>query len=455
MTTIPYYTPLPEFQTDDILSATRLNQMLTNMDAVYGLDQRMSTPTTYGWNSTVDGENNTWWRGWVAFHGDQLKIHVQEACVVEFDATEKYQLHAVTFTSAGLKTITLPAGYTEWDCYCIQIRNQLPPLYAYMTDSSAASIGSMPAFTNGATSSAANLNAIIRATGTLAEQFNQPIPAGSRWSSNVEDDPSWLNQQYDHSIEVYMQHRHTRFQFYITAEASSGNGTLDTVAWHVCTSGDCSSGSGWHLLWSDEVPRLGFGTLPAFLEGPVDIGLPSSIFTVGNWYRMRFSHSLNGDTQAHRDGVCRLYYYGEQRTNTANLWTAQTRWTAGDIAHGDADGPPQLVTMSDNLTWLNGRRNTTNMVMRQARQLRDESPEARTETVFTRRIHRWLAYENATEEDTPTLYYTTDRLNVFASVTMPVSYTTVYLDLDTTPVKAGMVFYVANCHYAIQVPDHA
>jgi len=35
-----------------------------------------------------------------------------------------------------------------------------------------------------------------------------------------------------------------------------------------------------------------------------------------------------------------------------------------------------------------------------------------------------------------------------------VSYTTVYLDLDTSPVKAGMVFYVSNCHYAIQVPDH-
>ena len=72
MTTIPYYTPMPEFHDNDILSATRLNQMLTNMDAVYGLDQRMSIGTTYGWNSTVDGENNTYWRGWVAFHGNQL-----------------------------------------------------------------------------------------------------------------------------------------------------------------------------------------------------------------------------------------------------------------------------------------------------------------------------------------------------------------------------------------------
>ena len=172
--------------------------------------------------------------------------------------------------------------------------------------------------------------------------------------------------------------------------ASSGNGTLDTIAWHVYT------GGGWHLLCSEDVPRLGFGTLPAFMEGPVDIALPTWIFTVGNWYRMRFSHSLNGDTQAHRDGVCRLYYYGEQRSNTASLWTAQTRWDAGDVVHGDTDGPPQLDTMSANLEWLDTRRNTTNPVMRQSRQLRDESPETRTETVFTRRIHRWLAYENAT-----------------------------------------------------------
>ena len=446
MTTIPYYTPLPEFQTDDILSATRLNQMLTNMDAVYGLDQRMSTPTTYGWNSTVDGENNTWWRGWVAFHGDQLKIHVQEACVVEFDATEKYQLHAVTFTSAGLKTITLPAGYTEWDCYCIQIRNQLPPLYAYMTDSSAASIGSMPAFTNGATSSAANLNAIIRATGTLAEQFNQPIPAGSRWSSGP-GVPSWLNQQDDYAIVTYIQHRHARFEFYVTAVSSTGQGPNDTLAWEVW-----DNSGGWHLFWSQELVRgLGWVTQNFLPNDPINVPLPTSTLTIGTWYKFRFSHSVNGSGQ---NGKSNLYYYGEQRTNTANLWTAQQRWEAGDVAHGSAGGPPQLDTMSDNLEWLDSRRNTTNMVMRQSRQLRDESPETRTETVFTRRIHRWLAYENATEEDTPTLYYTTDRLNVFASVTMPVSYTTVYLDLDTTPIKAGMVFYVANCHYAIQVPDH-
>ena len=47
MTTIPYYTPLPEFHNDDILSATRLNQMLTNMDAVYAVSYtHLTLPTS-------------------------------------------------------------------------------------------------------------------------------------------------------------------------------------------------------------------------------------------------------------------------------------------------------------------------------------------------------------------------------------------------------------------------
>ena len=53
MTTIPYYTPLPEFQTGALLSATRVNQMLSNMDAVYGLDQRMVIGEPYGCSSDV------------------------------------------------------------------------------------------------------------------------------------------------------------------------------------------------------------------------------------------------------------------------------------------------------------------------------------------------------------------------------------------------------------------
>ena len=48
MTTIPFYTPLPEFQDGDILSATRLNQVLTNIrrHTVPALKHRVSHHTT-------------------------------------------------------------------------------------------------------------------------------------------------------------------------------------------------------------------------------------------------------------------------------------------------------------------------------------------------------------------------------------------------------------------------
>ena len=450
MTTIPFYTELPEFQTGDLLSATRLNQTLTNLDAVYGLDQRMSIGQTYGWNSSRSGLNGSFWLGWVAYHGNQLKIYVQEPCTVEFDITLKHQLHVVNFTSAGLKTITLPAGYTEYDCYCIRIQNQLPPRYAYMTDSAAAAIGTMPAFTNGATSSAADLNAVLNATGVLAEQFCQPIPSTSVWSSGPTI-PSWLNDQDLYSIVFWMQHRHNRFEFYATASSSGGQGDLDTLAWAVWDNNTDPNSATGRLMWSYDIPRP--GSFPPPGQSVYNISLASADLTVGNWYKWRFSHGNNG---SNNNGKSQLYYYGEQRTDTANLWTPQERWDAGDVVHGSAGGPPQLDTMSDNLAWLNdNRRHTTNPVQRKSTQERDQAtPETRTERVFSKRIHRWLAYENSTEGVTPTLFYTTDRLNVFANVTMPVSYTTVYLDLDTTPVKQGMVFYVDNCNYAIQVPDH-
>lgn len=438
MTTIPFYTELPQFRTGDLLSATRLNQMLSNLDAVYGLDQRMSIGTTYG-HSYVGAEVG--WLGWVAYNGNQLKIYLQEAGTVEFDITLKHELRTETFASGGLKTIDL-SGYARYQCYCIRVAGTLPPLYAYMVDSSAASIGTMPTFSNGATSTAADFNTVLSATGALAEQFNQPIVATSVWSTDWSalNPPSWLNDQQTHSIEFYMQHRHARLEFYCTAVSSSGQGPLDTIAWDVI-----GNTGGWHLFWAQEIPRPGsFAPTQA-----INIPLPTDRLTVGNWYRYRFSHNKNG---SHEDGSCKLYFYGEQRESTAGLWQPLDRWTAGDQVHGSAGGPPQLDTMSDNLDHLDGRRHTTNPVMRKSTQ--DNWGDVRVERVFSKRIHRWLAYENATENATPVLYYTTDKLNVLASVTLPVSYSTVFLDFETTPVKQGMIFYVDNCNYAIQVPEH-
>lgn len=439
MTTIPFYTPMVDFIDDDIGSATRFNQMLGNIDAVYGLTRRMSIGQTYGHTDAGAGMNE--WRGWVAHHGNQLTIYLQEPGTVEFDATSKHQKRTFTYGTMGLKVISLPAsyGYTEFECYCIRVDSALPPLYAYMSKNDMALIPTLPTFVNGTVPHATDFNAVRLATERLAEQFNQPITGGSRWSSGLTT-PSWLNDQNPYSIEFWAEYRHPRFEYYATATPSGGSSgaPTDTLAWEVI-----GNTGGWDDFDVVTIPRPS----PLVMTTPRNVALPAWNLTIGNWYNFKFTHNANEG-----NGKSNLYFYGQVPASSAGLWTPQDRWDMGDVANGSTGGPPKLKTMSDNLTYLNGLRYTTNPVMRQSRQL--SSFGERTEVTFSRRIHRWLAYENDLEGTTPTLLYTTSKPNVFESVTMPVSYTTVYFDLDQSPIKPGMTFYAVNCQYAIQVSDH-
>lgn len=447
MTTIPYYVQLPEFQDQALLSATRLNQMLSNMDAVYGLDQRMVIGEPYGCSSDV----GRWWKGWVAFSGDTLNVALptpsrDEGTVIVFDNTSKAHRLSVTIphgTPGGLKVIPLPldVGYENYAVYQVYVAGD-PPTYAYMSNSAAASIGSMPTFANGTGSSAADFNAIINATTQLAEQFNQPVISGVRWMT-----PNWINDNPPYTIRTYAPYRHTWFQFYLTAQSSSGPSARanDTLKWEVY-----DNTSAWRTFWQMELEHNSSNSPTE----PISVKLADyATLTVGNWYAFRFVHGM--DELSGDDGVTRLYWYGQQRNETAALWTPQKRWTLGDVVNGDGTSNPRLDIMSDNLTYLDGRRNTINQVMRQSTQNRDIGDVGHYNVpTFARRIYRWLAYENATTEEEATLFYSVGAPNVFASVNMTKTYTTGYLDLDTTPIKPGMIFYVYNCNYAIQVPDH-
>lgn len=446
MTTIPHYTELPDFANDDLMSATKLNQMLTNIDAVYGLQRRAVIGTTYGRTSAETGAGLREWRGWVAYHGNQLKIYVTEACEVDWDVTAKHQLRTFTFGAAGLQTISLPAsyGYTEFECYCIRVRNVTPPLYAYMIKSDAQAIPTLPVFANGTIYPANDFNIVLTATERLAEQFNQPVVAGSSWSSG-ESVPSWLNDQDTHAIIFYAQYLHPRFEFYATASSPGGGDDEDSLAWSVW-----DDSNGWAQFWAASIPRS--GSFPP--EGTTTYNVPftGTALTLGNWYKFRFAHDAHGGI-----GKSTLYWYGQTPSSAVSSWTPQARWSMGGVVNGNTGGPPRLTTMNANLTYLDGLRHTVNPVMRQSTQRRDAGENElpyRCEKVFTRRVHRWLAYENADTDTTPTLLYPTERPNVFASVTMDTSYTTAYYDLDQSPILPGMTFYVTNCNYAIQVSDH-
>lgn len=449
MTAIPYYTPVPAFYNDDVLSSTKLNQILTNLDAIYGLDQRMSIGSTYGLTTSQATGNNDW-VGWVAFHGDRLVINLQAPGRVHFDGPTltKQEYFYRDYSTAGVKIIQIPDnGYHDYEVYRISQSFSdtiLPPFYAYMTNSNAAAIGTPPAFTNGVVSDADDFNDILIASDTLAEQFNQPVVSGSYWTND--QSIGWLNDQDYHSIKFWAQHRHPQFEFYLTATSSSAaSGTQnDVLVWLANNQQFWSRTLAWGENWNPGTPQV--------VEHPVLEAL-----TVGNWYQFEYRHNMYEGS--HDNGVSKLYWYGERQATGASgfayyTWRRLKRWEVGGVVNGDAGTTPVLDTMNINLAYLDGRRYSTNQVMRQSRQIRDDPlNDSRTERTFSRRVHRWLAYENATEDDTPTLFYTTTRPNVLASVTLTPSLTTVYIDLDTTPVKNGMVFYVDNCNYAIQVPE--
>lgn len=449
MSTIPYYTTLPEFQHLALLSATRLNQMLDNLDAVYGLDQRMSIGQAYG----CTADNNRSWRGWVAFNGNRLNLALptpsrDEGTLIVFD--NQSRTHRIEETiphgaPGALKQINLPedVGYEQFQIYQVYILGD-PPTYAYMDDREATTIGAMPAFTNGTASSAADFNAVINATNKLGEQFNQPIIGGARWNTL-----NWINDNDPYTITTYAQYRHTQFQFYLTAQSSAGpaNRPNDHLKWEVRDNTGVP-----REFWAMDLEHNSSNSPTA----PITVRLPDyASLTVGNWYAFRFEHSMHESSDS--KGMTRLYWYGQQRSDTAALWTPLNRWSLGDVVDGSGTSNPRLDIMSHNLTYLNGRRNTINPVMRQSTQNReiDNSGHYNVPT-FARRAYRWLAYENASTDDEAeaALFYSVGQPNVFASVNLTKTYTTAYLDLDTTPIRPGMIFYAFNCNYAIQVPDH-
>lgn len=429
--------------------------MLSNLDAVYGLDQRMTIGEIYGCTSNINGD----WRGWVAYKGDELHITIpgvwaDEGTTVSFDETNKvhrFTVHYPHGTPGGLKIIPIPqdVGYQEYAVYQIYVDNRPCPTYAFMSNSAAEPIELLPSFSNGSLSGAGDFNLVINDTKKLAEQFNQPIISGTRWMTK-----NWFNDTPEGIFYTYAQYRHTSFEFYLTAQASGGSSSRqkDYLEWAIYVDNT------WVPFWSLYLELNGSNSPTE----PIRIRLIDLFsLTLNRWYPFRFTHRLGENSRG--DGIARVFWYGQQRNSTAALWTQQNRWELGDVVDGNGTGNPRLDIMNDNLTYLNSRRNSVNQVMRQATNNRDDDDLGHyNNPVFARRVHRWLAYENASLDDPDTtanegeatLFYSVGKPDIFASVNITKTFVTAYLDLDTTPIKPGMMFYAYNCKYAIQVPDH-
>ena len=62
------------------------------------------------------------------------------------------------------------------------------------------------------------------------------------------------------------------------------------------------------------------------------------------------------------------------------------------------------------------------------------------------------AQQEFDDEPTATIYWTYDSGKTWQAYTLPTVEGQAYFDLDSSPVKVGMLFYVAGALYAIQTP---
>ena len=425
------YFTVPAFQTGDVLSATKLNQVLSNVDSAYGSDQRMEiAPVTGLWNPV-----GLVWSGWVAFNGeDTLVVYLvggASSISVEFDQTNKTFRQTWSFTSGGIKTLTLaqPGLYRRGEVYCLRVTNTFP-LYAYLTSTSCVTVGTMPAFTNGTASSAADFNTVRDATDRLHQYFSQPMISTTSYGGEKK-----LSAGY--SFDVWQQYRHNTFRWLSLHRGPASGSQTEHVKFYVVKSNI------EYEFWTADLQRNQVIPLAERTADLSSIGL-----TVGAWYKFGFAHE-NVDGQS--PGDCHVYWCGQERYNTVAAWTPLERWDYGDTVNGSAGTTPNLDTMAENIAWLNtNRRRWNNFVMRQ-NVTRNADPYAERERFFSKRVHRWLAYENLNDQDGAVLLWSTANGNTFQSYDLPASYTTAYFDFEQSPVQMGQVFYIDNVKYAIQV----
>lgn len=423
------YVPVPAFQTGDILSATKLNQMTTNLDYVYGMDRRPEVGMlTRWWN-----QDARIWYGWTAYGGeDQLKIYVSLSgtgtCYVVWDDLGYTHAFSTLVTTSGLKTITLPTAqnYQVNQVYRVKVVHGIP-LYGYLTSSYLGSIGAMPTFTNGNVSAAADFNNTSLAIDALRKAHDRPFVAQRSYGNNAIN-PSVADRG---TIAVWMQYRHPVFKWLASHSHGSSNRT-ERLEWSVVKSGN------EYVIWTYD---LRGSDLPLQIR---QADMTSIGLTVGSWYAFTFTHQ-DADPPNGISGSSSVYWFGQEPEAANASWTAFAPWTYGTVVNGDAGASPLLATFSDNLTWLDTRSRWNSMIQTEGKP---------AEQWFTRRIKRWLAYENATDEQRVAVRWGENSGIPNQGYELPDAYgTTAYLDMDQSPIRTGQIFYVANSKYAIQVDD--
>ena len=429
MTQSNFVTPAA-FQDGDILSATRLNALLDDIDILYGYHFSVNLGGDRQ-RTTAEGQDNTW-SGWVVLNGNQLKINVHYVSGV-CDMEVKFNNVIVeTFPSVttGVKTVAVTGN--RWQPYNVRIRTHGSGFayvdQVYMTqDASFATSGNYPAFTDATTSDASDFNAIVNGITVMSDPIVQPsIGIHGAIHGGLQG-----GQSYAHDWRI--QHRCSHVRVIATVTAGwGGDTTLNVVYNNVnITNGSAMTATNNDVVYVDE-----------YL--PVPAGL-----SVGSFYRLFCARTGSADGEITVEMVC------EEQRDIASGYGDMPRWKHGDWGAGDAGGQPQLVTLSDSLQVIDDAHTWTNWVQREPTTVITEDTNAPQDWRFYHiRRWRWLAWAQQHFAASPkaTIYWTYNSGRTWQAYTLPTVQGQAYFDLDSSPVKVGMLFYVAGALYAIQTP---
>lgn len=420
---MPPLTPnLPAWIDGDLLSASKLNDLMDWIDTATGLHEQRMVP----FDSGADGQIEYW----LANNGDRLTVKLGNADPAylywRWDGVRLDNADALiqpntttTFNIANWNNGAGLANLYPFQPVRFMLRSASTSFpnagiivdYIYQRNSNApTTLGTLPAFTNGTASSAANLNAIQDATEQALDCLNQPIHC-----QHSSDERVGTRSYYDR----WVQHQHSTFYVDVTL--------------------DIQPTDNFYVLYNGQDVTGATGRYDGVLSGPVPGGL-----TLGYWYKVELV--VNRDTTGEMEQRVKLWSYGEIPEAVFGTIDPMVRWDHGDTANGSAGGPPRLAQLSDALGSLSTRLRWINVPCRTDNNINGLSGY---------RVHRWLAYNTFRKADgdwdTATLQWFTSGRNI-QTASLPLMEEPGFYDLESTPIKPGMWFRVTGAGFAIQTP---
>lgn len=459
----------PSFQTGDVLSASKVNHMLTDIDTLYGWYygpwygcDRQQFRTTQAYQYTVEG-----WAGWLVLTGEILIVQLSNfvnpggylRAKVYFDGVLVGQPQG--YTSAGVKTINLSAaitanGWQRWTPYRVSVVTErehsdtgasIDVENVYLKTSTVPSTGILPEFTDGDTSSAADFNAISDGIRTVEPTFAQPIAGcwGGVPYMTQGTNTGWTTVQ-----SWRIQHRLNGIRASLFIQGAPGA----TISARLLYNSVSVTGALWEVA---------AGAGPLRITDEINLIQPAAP-TVGSFYNVEFQ--IRQSDGWNDFAVTPLHIYEDQLGLPAS-YDETLRWEHGYYAIGDGGGTPGLSNLYRNLTLLDNNSTATGVVNVAQREPVDtlEFPKwlSADRRVYHARRWRWLAYKKQpwyteTGDDglpfalEPSIHWTYDG-KTWDSFTLPdLDGEGGYYDLDTSPIAVGMTFYVTGIQYAIQTP---